>query len=92
MSTLLWVGVSSIVMVMYRLLELLLSESRMLDSLNDLGIEPSAHAALIGMPVHRSESNQVVLDVRSKSVVVRDATLLISVHVVVNSLLCTLSL
>jgi hypothetical protein len=52
------------------LLELLLPESRMLDSLNNLGIEPDAHSALLAMPVHSSDSKQVVLDVRSKSVVV----------------------
>ena len=42
----------------------------MLDSLNSLGIEPTAHSSLLGMSVHRSDSNQVVLDVRDRAVVV----------------------
>lgn len=46
-------------------------ESVVLDSLSSLGVEPAAHSALLAISVHRSESNQVVLDVRSKSVVVR---------------------
>lgn len=57
--------------VTHRLLEMLRPESGILDRLNSLGLEPAAHSALLAIPVHKSESNQVVLDVRSKSVVVR---------------------
>lgn len=56
--------------VLCRLCELLFAESRLLDGLNSLGVEPSAHSPLLAMPVHRSESSTVVLDVRSRAVVV----------------------
>ena len=49
---------------------MLFAESQLLDSLHNLGIEASAHASILGMSVHRSDSDQVVLDVRHKAVVV----------------------
>lgn len=54
----------------YRLFDILLLESRLLDSLNGLGIESSAHSNLLAMPVHGLGSNKVVVDIRSKAVVV----------------------
>ena len=53
-----------------RLFELLLSETVLLDRLSALGIEATSHSALLSLPVHGPESSQVVLDVRSKAVVV----------------------
>lgn len=53
-----------------RLFDLLLSETILLDRLSALGLEPASHSALLALPVHDPESSQVVLDVRSKAVVV----------------------
>lgn len=54
----------------FRLFELLLSESQLLDTLSGLGIEASAYLSLLTMPVHGSGLSEVVLDVRNKVVVV----------------------
>ncbi len=53
-----------------RLLEVLQSESRALDNLVRLGIHSEWHVPLLGLSVHGSESKNVVVDVRSKEVIV----------------------
>lgn len=50
-----------------------MSETILLDRLSGLGIDPTSHSALLSLPLHGPEASQVVLDVRSKAVVVSAA-------------------
>lgn len=55
---------------LFRLLDLLFSESQVLDGLDRLGIQPDAHPSLLTMDVHGGDSSQVTVDIRDNHVIV----------------------